>query len=281
MKILILGGDGMLGHMATKYFKKQGYEVLSTTRSEGSSDRPFLNLSSFDFNLKKWMKESLPSDWFPEFIINCIGIIKPYSEKNMQETIYINSMFPHILSKETNEIGSKLFHITTDCVYSGATGSYNEQSEFDPLDIYGKSKSLGEPKDCFVLRTSIIGPEIKGKLSLLEWFLKQDKKEINGFANHFWNGLTTLECAKIIDQIIKKEIFENGTKHIFSSVVSKFEMVDTFKRIYEIDVLINKINSKNYCDRTLATINDNFYNKLEINNFEKMIIEMRDFYEKN
>jgi dTDP-4-dehydrorhamnose reductase len=166
-------------------------------------------------------------------------------------------------------------------VYSGLSGKYTEEDKFDPLDVYGKTKSLGEPSDCFVLRTSIIGPEIKGKLSLLEWFFKQKDKEINGFQNHFWNGITTLECSKIIEQIIKNNLYENGTKHVFSNIVSKYDMVNTFKEVYDINVKINKIDAKDFCDRTLSTINKDFLNKLDIKDFKNMIFEMRDFYEKN
>lgn len=281
MKILILGGDGMLGHMAVKYFEHKKHDVLSTTRGSLNKNKVSLNLSNHDFNLKLWIDENIKKGWFPDYIINCIGIIKPYSEKNMEETVYINAMFPHILARQSKELNIKLFHITTDCVYSGSTGKYDESSLFDPNDVYGKSKSLGEPKDCFVLRTSIIGPEIKGKLSLLEWFFQQEGKEINGFANHFWNGLTTLECSKIIEQIIENNLFEYGTKHIFSSNVSKFEMVNVFNKIYNKNVKINKINAPVGCDRTLSTKNIEFFNKLKIDNFEKMIIEMKEFYEKN
>ena len=282
MKILILGGDGMLGHMAVKYFKSQGYEVISTTRGSAlNKGKVPLNLSNFRFDLKSWKDFVLPAGWNPDYIINCIGIIKPYSEINMEETIFVNSMFPHVLARQAKELGIKVFHITTDCVYSGMKGKYNESDKFDPFDVYGKSKSLGEPKDCFVLRTSIIGPEIKGKLSLLEWFLNQEGKEIGGFKNHFWNGLTTLECSKVIDQIIKNKLYEDGTKHIFSNEVSKFEMVNTFKNVYKINVQINEIEAKDFCDRTLSTLNKDFFNKLKIENFENMILEMRDFYEKN
>lgn len=281
MKILILGGDGMLGHMAVKYFKNQKYDVISTTRGVVDTGRVVLNISNHNFDLKTWMSNSLPFGWTPDYIINCIGIIKPYSERNMEETVYVNAMFPHTLAKQSKELGIKVIHITTDCVYSGSTGRYSEADSFDPLDVYGKSKSLGEPKNCFVLRTSIIGPEIKGKLSLLEWFFQQDNKEINGFSNHFWNGLTTLECSKVIDQIIKNNLYEEETKHVFSSTVSKFEMVEIFKEVYGTNVNINKTEAKVFCDRTLSTINNEFFKQLKIKSFKDMIVEMKDFYEKN
>jgi dTDP-4-dehydrorhamnose reductase len=281
MKILILGADGMLGHMAEKYFKSEGYDVISTTRGVLSPGKISLNLSSHKFYLEAIITDCLSYGWTPDYIINCIGIIKPYSEKNIEETIFVNSMFPHILARQAKELGIKVFHITTDCVYSGLKGSYSEADKFDPLDIYGKSKSLGEPKDCFVLRTSIIGPETKGKLSLLEWFFQQEGKEISGFSNHFWNGITTLECSKVIDQIIKGNLYEHGTKHIFSSTVSKFEMLNIFKSIYSRDIKIKDTKANEFCDRTLSTINKSFLEKINIQNFENMIIELKGFYEKN
>lgn len=282
MKVLILGGDGMLGHMAVKYFKYRGHSVFSTTRDSRLSNGVInFNLAKRDFSLSKIISEKFPMGWRPDVIINCIGIIKPHSETNIENTIFINSMFPHILARQAEDLKIKLIHITTDCVYSGASGFYDENSKFDPLDVYGKTKSLGEPKNCFVLRTSIIGPEKRGKLSLLEWFLQQNGGEVNGFDNHFWNGLTTLECSKIIEQIIDKELFENGTKHIFSTTVSKFDMLSCFNEVYKTNTKINKVTTDNKLDRTLSTINHKFFNELEILNFEEMIKEMKDFYEKN
>jgi len=282
MKVLILGGDGMLGHMAVKYFKSKGHLVFSTTRSPSmGEDQIYLDVLDKDFSLQRIVNDGLPLDWRPDYIVNCIGVIKPYSEVNIENTIFINSMFPHILARQGEECGIKVIHITTDCVYSGFEGSYNEASKFDPLDIYGKTKSLGEPKNCFVLRTSIIGPEKKGRLSLLEWFFQQDGKEVNGFDNHFWNGLTTLECSKVIEQIMEEGLFENGTKHIFSTTVSKFDMLNEFKNVYGTNIKINKISTKDKLDRTLTTTNHGFLNKLKILSFREMVSEMKEFYEKN
>lgn len=282
MKVLILGGDGMLGHMAVKYLKSKGHDVFSTTRNTDLAEGQIhLDLLSENFSLSRVINDGLPPSWKPDYIVNCIGIIKPYSEVNIENTIFINSTFPHILARYGEGYGIKIIHITTDCVYSGSEGSYDETSKFDPLDIYGKTKSLGEPKNCFVLRTSIIGPEKKGKLSLLEWFFQQDGKEVNGFDNHFWNGLTTLECSKVIEQIMERGLFENGTKHIFSTVVSKFDMLNEFKNVYSLNTKINKMSTKDKLDRTLTTANHNFLNKLDILSFREMVAEMKEFYEKN
>jgi dTDP-4-dehydrorhamnose reductase len=279
MKILILGSDGMLGSMAMKYFASKNFDVRGTTRNKAAlkSNELYLNLSNYNFNLNDLIK----NNWVPEYIINCIGIIKPHINKNIEESIYVNSLFPHILSRQSKNLNIKVIHITTDCVYSGNHGNYNEYSIFDPLDIYGKTKSLGEPNDCLVLRTSIIGPEIKGKLSLLEWFLNNKNSSIYGYTNHIWNGLTTLELCKVMEQIIIKNIYVNDIRHIFSTKNSKYEMLKVFKDVYKKDIYIIPHKTDIICDRSLNTIHYDFFNNFKILDFENMIIEIRDFYEKN
>ena len=195
MKILILGGDGMLGHMAVKYFKKEGYDVFSTTRGTLGLGKIPLNLSSYSFELQSWMNQCLLNGWIPDYIINCIGIIKPYSEKNMQETIYVNAMFPHILSKQSKKLGIKLFHITTDCVYSGKLGQYSETDISDSVDVYDITKSFGEKSaiSSMLIKCSIIGREVHTGNSLIEWVLKQPLgATINGYTNYI--GMASLLC---------------------------------------------------------------------------------------
>lgn len=131
------------------------------------------------------------------------------------------------------------------------------------------------------IRTSIIGHEIKGKLSLLEWFLNNKNPSAYGYTNHIWNGLTTLELCKVIDQIIIKNIYINDVRHIFSTKNSKYKMLKVFKDIYKKDIDIIPHKTEIMCDRSLSTIHYDFFNNFKILDFENMIIEMKDFYEKN
>jgi len=206
-------------------------------------------------------------------LINCAGIINVYAAKDPAFTFFLNGAFPHLLSENYN---NKLIQITTDCAFNGIEGyPYDENTLKSPSDIYGLSKILGEPKDkSLVLRTSIIGPEIAGHVSLLDWFRQQEGKTVNGFANHFWNGITTKQFGKICDEIMTnpEKYPQIGLYHIFSTIVSKYEMLLKFKEKYKIDCQIKK-DEKQELNRTLSTIYD-FNEKLNIPSFDEMLKEL-------
>jgi len=147
----------------------------------------------------------------------------------------------------------KLIHITTDCVFSGEKGKYVENDLHDCLDDYGKTKSLGEPTNCMVIRTSIIGEEIHKNASLIAWAKSQSGKQVNGFSNHFWNGITTKQYAKVCDQIIQDNLHEPELFHIFSNTVNKFELLHLINNKFDFDLIINDFQADKTIDRTLAT----------------------------
>ena len=158
-----------------------------------------------------------------------------------------------------------MIHVTTDCVFSGSTGLYLENHPHDCIDDYGKSKSLGEPKDITVIRTSIIGEELSNKKSLLEWVRSNKNFKVNGFINHFWNGLTCLELSKQIKTIIDTGNYWKGVKHYFSpNVVSKCQLVKDISEIYDLNIEViphlsyhnNRSLSSNHECPVILTINE-------------------------
>ena len=174
-KILILGISGMLGSMMFDYLSKNSdFSVYGTVREKKYlKDRVFL----FDAYDISQLEQKLIVDLKIEYIINCIGITKPFSKDEepagVVRAIKINSDFPWELSKYAKKYGIKILQIGTDCVFSGKKGLYVESDQHDPLDVYGKSKSLGEVFDgtTLIIRSSIIGPEFKKQETfLLEWF---------------------------------------------------------------------------------------------------------------
>jgi dTDP-4-dehydrorhamnose reductase len=249
-KIVILGSTGMLGSMLLEYFSSTNkYEIKSSVR-----DVDFETDNTFMFDpLFNHMSELPHADYF----INAIGTIKPFMSKNMSDSIYLNALFPRDLADECEKKDIKLIHITTDCVFSGKDGNYNEESEHDALDDYGKSKSLGEPNNCMVLRTSIIGPEVHQNVSLISWVQAQAGKEINGFTNHLWNGITTLQYAKVCDQIISNDWYDENLYHIHSpSIVNKFELVSMINDRYKVGANITPMEAPVVVDRTMSTKKD-------------------------
>lgn len=267
MKIYVLGSKGMLGKYVTKY--------LSQNNNVTEINRDILDASHQteesleDILSKIGVKEG-------DVIINCIGTIKPMVDKlGDLNAILVNSVFPRILSNVCEKNGYHMIHPTTDCVYSGEKGKYSENDKYDINDVYGMSKALGEPKNCTIIRTSIIGEEVNQKRSLVEWVKSQKNSKVNGFLNHFWNGITCLEWSKLCEKIINNKDFWKGTKHFISpNQVNKFELVKMISDSYSLNVEVIPVNSDYLVDRTLSTI---FETKYEIKELTEQVKEMEQF----
>ena len=293
-KIVIIAPTGMLGSGVYNFLKNR-YNLILVYRNEEKIKK--LDDVYGDINNHKLIKLDLReiyNDYLSglhikadssklgklfesigeiDYLINCAGIINVYAAKDSGFTFFLNGAFPHLLSENYK---NKLIQITTDCAFDGFKGyPYDENSQKNPQDIYGLSKILGEPKDkSLVLRTSIIGSEIAEHVSLLDWFKQQEGKTINGFANHFWNGISTKQFSKICDEIITnpEKYPQTGLYHIFSTTVSKYEMLLKFKEKYNIDCEIKKDEEKRL-DRSLSTIYD-FNKELNIPSFDEMLKEL-------
>lgn len=242
MKVFVFGSSGMLGGYVSKYFKDTGYNVVDVTRQDiNATSANIIDFYALDIS-------------GGDVVINCIGLIKQRADVTDLQFILVNAVFPRLLANMCEHIGAKFIHVTTDCVYSGKTGGYVESSPHDATDIYGKSKSLGEPDNATVIRTSIIGEELQNKLSLVEWVKSQAGKTVNGFINHYWNGITCLQFAKICDHIIKNNLFWRGVKHIHSpNKISKFELILAISNAYNLGIVVKEFKTPELCDRSLKS----------------------------
>lgn len=206
-------------------------------------------------------------------IINCATVVKPHLLEDPIRTFFVNATWPHLLSRY---FGSKLIHLSTDCVFDGLSGApYDENSTTSPSDLYGLTRSLGDAKEhSLVLRTSTIGPEIQGFDSLIAWVKNQSGKEIKGFTGHLWNGITTKEYGKIIHQILsdRDQYPSTGLHHIYGSDVSKYDMVTHIAKHYQIDVTIAADDGPKL-DRRLGT-KKSLCQALNIPSYEAMLAEL-------
>lgn len=232
MNIVLFGSTGMLGRYVYLNFKN-GYNVICIKREQ------------FDIENDEWCKlECLLCDNLKEndIIINCAGIIpQKIKNNNFKTYIRVNTLFPHKLNEISKKIRCRFIHITTDCVFDGSKGNYSVNDIHTAKDIYGISKSQGEPEDATIIRTSIIGEELTGKKSLIEWVKSCEKCTINGYTNHCWNGVTCFELAKYINIIIDKNAFWSGVRHICSpNIVTKYELCCYINEIYELNINIEK-----------------------------------------
>lgn len=225
--------------------------------------------------------ENLIKEIQPDFIINCVGVIKQIIKSaDAQNIIAINSLLPHKLGNLAKKYNTKLIHFSTDCVFSGLKGPYRETDQPDILaaDIYGASKLWGEVNDdmALTLRTSIIGPELKGKLSLFEWALGSKGKAIEGYKNVLYSGVTTLEMAKIISLLVEKFSTLSGLWHVSGPAISKYSLLEIINKTFQLNMII-KENNLIECDRRLDSLA--FQNKTgyKPKSWEMMIRELKEY----
>jgi len=267
MKIFILGTNGMLGRYVKTYFK-QFYNIVELNKD-------ILDASKItEERLTKIFQELNYSKG--DIVINCIGTIKPMVDSlGDKNAILVNSVFPRILSDVCESLNMIMIHPTTDCVYDGKIGNYNENSIHDITDVYGRTKSLGEPKNCMVIRTSIIGEEVNGSRSLVEWAKSQNGKKVNGFLDHLWNGVTCLEWSKFVHNVIKTNGYWTGVRHISSpSIVNKSELLKMLSNSFNLNLEVQEINSGNPIDRTISSI---FNQEFKIQELSEQIKEMKEY----
>lgn len=261
-KIAILGSTGMLGSTVAVLIAKSSHTLYEFNRS-GNAITGTKNLFKLDANKDNTLSK-LINELAIDYIVNCIGMIKQVIRTDNSNDITlaeeINSNFLVTLESVSKNSGAKVIQIGTDCVYSGKKGKYLESDLFDPIDIYGTTKSAGESQafSSMLIRCSIIGREINHKNSLMEWVLNQPLgAKINGYTNHFWNGVTTLQFAQIVLGIIESKSFEKGVQHLVpKDIVSKYELLNIIaERFDRKDLNIIKFNADYSIDRSLATNN--------------------------
>ena len=260
MKILVLGSTGMLGHTIVKVLSQErGWEIIGTQARDAKASGFFRVEDSVD------ALESVGKNF--DYAINCIMVapwhIDPLASESVRRAIEVNALFPHMLARYTSSRETRLIHISTDGVFSGKGGSYDENAPADVLDVYGRTKWLGEVHAPHVLtiRTSLVGMSPLKKEGLLEWFLSQsDGSTVNGFTNHIWNGVTTLQFTELCRRIIRKDYFnvlrnESSLFHFApNNPVTKCQLLEMFKTTFEKNITIHPIaDPRGPVERVLRT----------------------------
>ncbi|PWH11095.1 NAD(P)-dependent oxidoreductase [Bacteroidetes bacterium SCGC AAA795-G10] len=272
-KILILGSTGMLGHVLYRTLQaKSNFELFDI------SFRKKLNDSSIICDVRNVLDlEKKITKIEPSVIINCIGILLRSSKIDPSNTIFINSYLPHRLKNIADKINARIIQVSTDCVFNGNKGFYSEIDIPDARDIYGRSKYLGELDNNrdLTIRTSIIGPELKKNgQGLFSWFLSQ-KKEIYGYNNVFWGGVTTIILSKAIEKFIQNDNIV-GIKHLTNGKkISKYNLLKLFLDFFpKENFKLKKINVDKSDKSLISVRNDDL---ILVPDYSTMIKEMRDF----
>ena len=257
MRLLILGGSGMLGHQLWRGLHAQ-HDTWVTLR------RPVADFAAHNLfdEAKAIQLDDITDDTAleralgqakPEAVINCVGLIKQRDEASDEAlTLRVNAEFPHRLAKRCGEAGARLIHFSTDCIFAGTKGNYTESDPSDAADLYGQSKHQGEVADAHsaTLRTSVIGHELGTNLALLDWFLSQRGQAISGFTKAIYSGFTTLEMARIVDRILTQHPALSGVWHVASESISKFGLLQLCREKLGWEGVIEP-NDEFVCDRSL------------------------------
>jgi dTDP-4-dehydrorhamnose reductase len=272
MKLLILGGKGMAGHVMVRYFSEQpGTTVYFTSRDP--NDPASLYLDACDEDQVKSLLQLVR----PDVTLNCIGLLNEAAARRKDEAMQVNSLLPHRLRRLAELTGGKLVHISTDCVFSGRKGGYREDDPPDGESAYAKTKAMGEVRQPphLTVRTSIIGPELKDGIGLFQWFMQQ-QGEVAGYRRVLWNGVTTLQLAKSIDWMLTEGT--EGLVHLTApSPVSKCKLLQLLQTAFDKTGVTIVPSDEPVLDRTLVNTRASF--RPPVTDYPDMLAELRQFME--
>lgn len=272
MKILVLGCNGMAGHLISLYFKEHGHIVTGFARQQSLLLDETIIGDASDFPLLRHIINKGNYD----VIINCIGILNQFAENNHAKAVLLNGYLPHFLVECTEHTHTRVIHMSTDCVFAGNNGPYYEDSIPNGTSFYDRSKAIGEfsnNKD-LVFRNSIIGPDIKDSgIGLFNWFMRQHK-DVNGYTEAIWAGVTTLTLAKAMESAINEKL--TGIYNLVNNQsISKFDLLVLFNKYFKDGELNISPDDKLKLDKSLRCKRKDF--TFIVPTYEQQIIEMYEW----
>lgn len=276
MKILVLGCNGMAGHLISLYFKEQGHEVVGFARSASHLlDKTIVGDASDMALIKRTLDEG---DF--DAVINCIGLLNQFAENNKAMAVLLNGYLPHYLVEITKEMKTKVIHMSTDCVFAGNDGPYFEDSLPNGATFYDRSKAIGEfnnDKD-LTFRNSIVGPDIKESgIGLFNWFMKQDG-EVGGYTGAIWTGVTTYTLAKAMEQALNENLI--GLYNLVNNEsINKCDLLGLFNKYFRGGEIRITPNDKLQLDKSLRSKREDF--SFVVPSYEQQIKEMREWVEEH
>lgn len=285
-KVLVLGATGMLGHKLCQELRRAGHHVVPCVRGDRVALRAaaeVLGELDLHFRIDALDGNRLEAEierQRPDFVVNAVGVVKQLEEASDPcLTIAINSLLPHRLARTCGELGVRLIHVSSDCVFDGSRGGYCERDTPDATDLYGRTKALGETTDdetaALTLRTSFIGRELTQPThGLVEWLLSNNHGTVRGFKNVIYTGLTSLELARVVSQLVTEDGRLTGVYQVAGPLTTKCELLQLIGKVYGLDVTITPVEEPR-CDRSLVMDRFNTATGYVPPDWHRMILEMR------
>jgi dTDP-4-dehydrorhamnose reductase len=252
MRVLILGAGGMLGHKVWQIFRDR-FDCRAAMRMRlplplFDDDRVIDGFDAGDFDGVTQLIASAQ----PEIVVNCIGVVKQLAAAHDPiASITLNALFPHVVARACAEVGARMVQISTDCVFLGSRGNYNERDFPDATDLYGRSKLLGEVSvPHLTIRTSIIGRELRSANGVVEWFLSNRGGSVRGFTKAVFSGVTTATLANTLADVIEQHPALHGLYHVAGEAITKYDLLVMLNEAFDASVAITPDDSV-VIDRTL------------------------------
>lgn len=275
IKFLLLGATGMAGHTISLYLQEQWHDVTAFSKSV------FLYCKNINGDaMNRQFITSMLRDGDYDVVINCIGVLNQACDREPSRAVYLNSYLPHLLADTLRDTKTKLIHMSTDCVFSGKSGTYSENSFRDGETFYDRTKALGEVEDDknLTFRNSIIGPDMKESgIGLFNWFMKQNGT-INGYNKAIWTGVTNLELAKAMERAAVDGL--TGLYHLVNNkVISKYELLLLFKKYFKRDCVEILPYENTKVDKSLVNTRTDF--NYEVPDYEIMVADLAEWVDRH
>lgn len=271
MKILVLGGTGMAGHLISLYFKEHGYDVTAFV-TKPFYLCPYILGNALDF---KQLEEIIRFGKY-DVIINCIGILNKFAEDNLNVAKRLNADLPHFIADTISSLPCKLIHMSTDCVFAGNTGPYSEYSLRDGQSVYDRTKAEGEVNDDknLTFRNSIIGPDMKELgIGLFNWFMKQ-QLEIRGYTKVIWTGVTTLVLARAMEAAIHQNLC--GLYNLVNNEsISKYDLLSLFNEYCKVNPISIRPTDEIILNKALICTRTDF--DFVVPSYKQMVVDMKEW----
>jgi dTDP-4-dehydrorhamnose reductase len=287
--VLVIGASGMLGHMLVRVLSLH-HRVIGTTSNSYDKLSPLARIldknnwiDQVDVRNLSTVERAICAA-NPDVIINCVGLIKQKMDtKNNSDAIQINSLFPHQLAEICLRFDARLIHFSTDCVFQGTPGLKRITDSPNATDLYGLSKFLGELTNwpCITLRTSIVGRQLIGTESLVEWAISQRGMTVSGYKNAIYTGITTKQLSQIVKNLIENFPNLSGLYQVASSPISKFELLSKLNCLMNLNLNIEP-ETEFHCDRSLDNTEFNVSTNIDIPSWDDMLTELaadQSFYD--
>jgi dTDP-4-dehydrorhamnose reductase len=272
-RVLVLGARGMLGHVVTRVFRQNGDDVMGVALEKSADDIYAIDVTSSALDRFLYINRF-------DVVVNCVGVLNQYAERDPALAVYLNSYLPHKLERFYRDSSTKIIQPSTDCVFAGNGAPYDESATPDGRTYYDRSKALGElvnDKDV-TLRMSIVGPDVnEGGIGLFHWFMRQTG-EVRGYKNAIWTGITTMQLAKGMVAAAEQNL--TGLYHYVPDAnISKYEMLLLFKEIFGRDDIRVVPVEEPRIDKSLKNTRTDFDHKIP--GYREMFTDMKRWIETN